>query len=327
MIKVTAKAPANIAFIKYWGKKDEALKLPLAGSISMNLDNIYTVTTVEFNRRLTDDRIEMVGTKMKSGEKQKVSEFLDRIRNIAKITDKARIKTKNNFPKGTGVASSASGFAALAVAAAKAAGLNLPEKELSILARLGSGSACRSIPDGFVEWLEGNSSQTSYAKSIFPKTHWNILDITIIVSRKEKKISSSLGHTLALESPFMAARINDLDQKIKKIKQAIGDRDFTTFGNITESDALNMHAVMMTSNPALIYWQPKTVEIMKKIIDYRDMGLETYFTIDAGPNVHIICQEKSLLKVKSMILTIKGIKQIIISRPGKGAEVTENHLF
>jgi diphosphomevalonate decarboxylase len=146
-MKATAKAPANIAFVKYWGKKDSSIRLPLNSSVSMNLDNVFTITTVEFSPYLAKDKIEIVGEKLSGEGIKRVVSHLDRIRKLAKIKQKARVKTKNNFPKGSGIASSASGFAALTLAATKAAGLDLSEKELSILARLGSGSACRSIPE------------------------------------------------------------------------------------------------------------------------------------------------------------------------------------
>lgn len=327
MKKITVKASSNIAFIKYWGKKDEKLRLPMAGSVSMNLGDVYTVTTVEFDQKLKQDRIEMVEITMKEDEKIRVSEFLDKVRQMAKVDLKARIMTKNNFPKGTGIASSASGFAALAMAASRAIGLVLTEKELSILARLGSGSACRSIPDGFVEWKVGVSSQTSFAKSIFASSYWDIVDVIVIVAKKEKKISSSLGHSLATASPFIKVRIAGMDKKIKEIKETIKKKDFSTFGQIIEAEALNMHAVMMTSSPPLLYWQPKTIEVLMKVIEGRALGVESYFTIDAGPNVHVICQKKDLAKVKKMLLGIKGIVRLIVSRPGQGASTIDSHLF
>ena len=166
-MKATAIAPSNIAFIKYWGVKDEILRLPKNGSISMNLSNLLTTTTVEFNSNLTEDEISINETK-ESKEQNRVEEHLDRIRKLANLSQKAKVVSQNNFPTATGLSSSASGFAALSLAGAKAAGLNLSEKDLSILARQGSGSACRSIPDGFTEWLDGDTSETSYAVSLFP---------------------------------------------------------------------------------------------------------------------------------------------------------------
>jgi len=160
-MKATAKAPANIASIKYWGRKDEKLRLPANDSISMNLSEVFTITTVEFSESYKKDEVKLVGKKLDRKEEKRIIDHLDRVRNLAKIKTFAKVVTKNNFPTGTGIASSASGFAALTVAAVKASGLEFSERQLSILARQGSGSACRSIPDGFVELKSGSSSDSS----------------------------------------------------------------------------------------------------------------------------------------------------------------------
>ena len=207
MKKVTAIAPSNIAFTKYWGKKDEILRLPIHGSISMTLSNLLTSTTVEFSKEFKKDEV-IINGEVEEGETSRVINHLDRIRKLAGINLFAKVISNNNFPTGTGLASSASGFAALTLAASKAAGLNLSEKELSILARQGSGSACRSIPSGFVEWLDGNTSETSYAVQIFPPNYWAIADVVVILSQGKKEVSSTLGQQSAFSSPFMKVRIS-----------------------------------------------------------------------------------------------------------------------
>lgn len=178
-MKATAVAPSNIAFIKYWGTKDDVLRLPKNGSISMNLSNLLTTTTVEFNPDFYQD-IVTVDNEQKVIEGNRVIKHLDRIRSLAKIDYKAKVVSNNNFPSSKGLSASASGFAALTVAGAAAAGLKLSEEELSILARQGSGSACRSIPDGFVEWLDGDTSETSYSVSLYKPDYWDIVDIVEI---------------------------------------------------------------------------------------------------------------------------------------------------
>ena len=200
-MKATAIAPSNIAFIKYWGKKDEILRLPENGSLSMNLSGLQTTTTVEFSPQFSEDYIEINGIR-EPNEGNRAIKHLDRVRALAKVSEFAKVVTKNNFPTGTGLSSSASGFAALTVAATKAAGLNLPEKELSILARQGSGSACRSIADGFVEWIDGDTSDTSYAISLYPPGYWDIVDVVAVVSEGRKDVSTSEGQKLVRSSPF-----------------------------------------------------------------------------------------------------------------------------
>lgn len=326
-MKATAKAHANIAFIKYWGRKDEILRLPANDSISMNLSEVFTITTVEFSEGYKKDEVELVGKKLEEKEEKRIVDHLDRIRNLAKIKTFAKVVTKNNFPTGTGIASSASGFAALTVAAVKASGLKLSEKQLSILARQGSGSACRSIPSGFVEWKSGSSSDSSYAHTLFPSDWLNIVDILAIVEKKTKKISSSEGHTLTGSGPFYKARILGMEDKLKKIKQALSNKDFKTFGEISEAEAVNMHAIMMTSVPPLFYWLPKTLEIILAVKKWRDEGLPVYFTIDAGPNIHLICQEENEQKVIRHLENIRGLKEIISNKPAKGTHLINKHLF
>lgn len=320
-MKAKAQAPANIAFIKYWGKRDGKLRIPANSSISMNLSNAYTVTTVEFDSKIKGDTIVIDNRKIIGDEKERISQHLTRIRKLAKIKSFTKVVSQNNFPKASGIASSASGFAALTLAASKAANLNLSEKELSILARLGSGSACRSIPDGFVEWEEGSSSQSSYAHSLYPPDYWAICDLVVIVGEASKKVSSTEGHVIAESSPFYKPRIEGIKDKIKDLKNALKNKDFTKFGETLEAEALNMHTVMMTSKPPLYYWQPETLKIMLAVIELRNKGIEAYFTIDAGPNVHVICQAKDVLKVKNRLKEISGIKRTIINRPSLGARV------
>jgi diphosphomevalonate decarboxylase len=317
----TAKAPANIAFIKYWGKKDEKLRLPANSSISMNLSNAFTVTSVEFNPALSSDELIINGSKPAGDEVKRVSNHLNLIRNLSKVKDFARVESTNNFPKGSGIASSSSGFAALTVAAAGATGLRLSEKELSVLARLGSGSACRSIPDGFVEWKKGKVSEESYAYSLFAPDYWKICDLVAIVGKNSKKVSSTEGHAIAETSPFYKTRIAGMEDKIREIKLAMKAKDFTRFGEILEDEAINMHAVMMTSDPPLYYWLPETLKVMAQVIELRSGGTECYFTIDAGPNVHVICDEADADKIKSRLTGITGVKQILVNTPAQGAKI------
>lgn len=327
MKKTTAVAPANIAFIKYWGKKNAKLRLPLNSSVSMNLNKIYSQTTVEFLPTLNDDQIEMVGEKIGERERLRIERHLDRIRKIARIKFKAKVKSKNNFPKGTGIASSASGFAALSLAGTRAADLNLSQKELSILARLGSGSACRSIPDGFVEWRKGNSNKTSFAHTLYPPNYWKIVDIVAIVTKTEKKVSSTEGHARAESSSFLSSRILRMGSQVRLVKRALKKKNFSQLGLVIEKDAVNMHAVMMTSQPPIIYWLPKTVEIILAVKHWRKEGLESYFTIDAGPTVHIICQEKDATGVRNELSKMRGIHKISVNYPSVGARLTKSHLF
>ncbi len=327
-LKATAKSPANIAFIKYWGKADPVTRVPQNNSISMCLSNLYSICTVEFRSDLRKDKIDFLGEKeVKQGEIERIVGVLDRVREKSGLSLRAKVVTKNNFPKATGIASSASGLSAVTLAAVAAAGLNLKKIELSKLARLASGTAARSIPDGFVEWEKGTSEENSYAVQLYKPDYWKIADAAAIVTHKMKKVPSTEGHKLADTSPFQKERIKDMEVKIKVIKKAMKERNFTLFGEILEADCLNMHAICMTSVPPILYWEGITVEIMRKVQEWREGKLESYFTIDAGPTVHVICQQKDIDLIKKKLSKIKGILRISVNYPSIGARVINKHLF
>lgn len=326
-MKATAKAPSNIAFIKYWGKADERLRLPLNSSISMNLDGIFTVTTVEFSEKFKEDSFVLKGEETREKEKQRVFKHLDRVRRLAGIKMRAKVVSENNFPKGTGLSSSASGFAALSLAAATAAGLKLSERELSCLARLGSGSACRSIPDGFVEWRKGRDHATSYAYRLFPPQHWQLYDVVAVVSREEKRVSTTAGHALAKTSPFLKERLRRLPAKIRKLKEYLRKREFEGFGRLCEQEALELHAIMITSWPALLYWTPQTLELMKRVVEWREEGVGVYFTINTGQDCHLLTLQKWREEVERRLRSLRFVKRVIVNRPGVGARLLKSHLF
>ncbi len=325
-MKATALAPSNIAFIKYWGRIDEISRLPTNSSISMNLSGMHTVTTVEFSIKYERDDIEIDGQK-NDRETERIVDHLDRIRNLAKIDDRARVVSRNNFPSSTGLSSSASGFATLTVSASKAAGLELPEKKLSVLARLASGSACRSIPDGFVEWEKGIDGKSSYAFSLYPSNWWQIADVVVIVSQNKKDIPTTQGQKLAGTSPFFKTRLDLINEKIKECKNAISERNFLAFGNLIEKEALEMHAVMLTSDPPLIYWQPATLQMMKLVEKWRKEGLQVYFTVNTGQDIHLICKKDDIERVMVKLKSLDIVRNIIINYPAEGARLVKKHLF
>ena len=225
----TAIAHPNIAFIKYWGNRDAALRIPLNGSISMNLACLETRTSVRFDEALSADQFVLNGQTQTGKPLQRVSAFLDEIRRLANLQQFAEIESENNFPLGAGIASSASAFAALAIAGSQAAGLNLPEKDLSRLARLGSGSAARSVPGGYVEWQAGQSDADSFAFSIGGPEHWNLVDQIAIVDPLEKATGSSEGHELAATSPLNPLRQAGVNERLGICREAILKRDFAAF--------------------------------------------------------------------------------------------------
>ncbi len=322
----TARACSNIAFIKYWGNRDDLLRLPANGSISMNLAGVETITTVRFSDSLERDRLFLNGQARQGDPLARVSRQLDHLRQMAAKTQRAEIISQNNFPAGTGVASSASAFAALTVAAAAALDLTLGERMLSALARLGSGSACRSVPGGFVEWYTGDQHETSFAETIAPPGHWDLIDLIAIISHEHKAVGSTEGHALASTSPLQVARVADAPRRLAMCREAIIRRDFALLAEIVEQDALMMHAVMMTSHPPLIYWLPPTLKVVEMVRAWRDDGIPVCFTIDAGPNVHVISTSAYADVVESYLAQLEGVTSVLVGKPGGPAQVLPHHL-
>jgi len=290
----------------------------------MNLAGLYTRTTVSFQHSLAMDELIINGHEVTGAGLNRVAYILDIIRGMADITDRAEVMTENNFPSGAGIASSASAFAALALAGSKAAGLNLSEAELSRLARRGSGSASRSIPGGFVEWQVGITDEDSFAFSIAPADHWNLVDCVAIVSASHKKTGSTEGHAIAPTSPLQEARVADAPRRLDLCRKAILDKDFNSFASIVELDSDIMHAVMMTSTPALHYWKPASLAVMNSVREWRVDGLSACYTVDAGANVHVICPESEALTVEKQLREIKGVENVLVARAGGAAKIVSN---
>jgi len=288
----------------------------------MNLADLHTTTTVEWDGDLKADKLAINGAIAADTALKRVADHLDVLRARFKVRRFARVNSINNFPMGTGIASSASAFAALTVAASAALGIGVSERELSLLARMGSGSAARSIPAGFVEWQAGDSHQSSFAQSIAPPQHWNLVDLIVIVSREHKRTGSSAGHETADSSMFQPARVRSADERLSSVKSAIMRRDFEQFADLVEEDSNLMHAVMMTSKPPLFYWEPLSLAIMAAVRSWRRTdNLQVCYTLDAGPNVHCICAASDADAVARRLRALAGELDIMRSSAGGGAYV------
>lgn len=319
--KATARANANIAFIKYWGNADDQLRLPANPSISMNLDGLYAETTVTWDDTLETDSFKLNDQPQTGEPLRRVSVHLDTLRRRLKISSYASVESSNNFPAGAGIASSAAAFAALTTAGVAAAQGSLTERELTTLARLGSGSAARSVPTGFVEWHTGKTHEESYAESFAPPDYWDIVDVIAIVSQQHKQVGSSAGHRSANTSDLQGARVAGAVERFETCKRAILERDFATFAEVVEHDSNLMHAVMMTSRPPLFYWLPPTLTIMEQVRQWRAEGLQVCYTLDAGPNVHCICVRNDAEIVSQRLQAMSEVLDVRIASPGNGAQV------
>jgi diphosphomevalonate decarboxylase len=317
----TAVAHPNIAFIKYWGNRDESLNLPANSSLSMTLGGLETRTTVLFSDDLEGDQLDLMGYTAPPNAQERVSRQLDRIRHLAGTATPALVTSENSFPMGAGIASSASSFAALTLAAVEALGLSMDPRELSRLSRLGSGSAARSIFGGFVEWHMGHDDPSSYAEQIAHEGHWSLIDWVVVLDQAHKDVGSFVGHRLANTSPYQGIRIQTAGERIRRCRDAIASRDFEALAEVSELDSDMMHAVMMTSSPPIHYWSPATVRVMAEVRRMRKEGLPVFYTLDAGPNPHCLCLSELADGIADHLRTIDGVRELLRGFPGHGARL------
>jgi len=325
---VTAAAHPNLALVKYWGKVDAALNIPTNSSLSINLGGAITTTTVQFLSDLEEDQVTLNGRVADQATTGRVSRHLDWVRGMAGVATRASVNSHNDFPTAAGMASSASAFAALSLAASRAAGLKLDERQLSILARKGSGSACRSIHGGYVEWVAGESDESSYAYQVAPTEHWDLRVVTVVQQAEPKEISSTAGHQAVWSSPLFRARLETVPATLDAVRAAVLARDFEALALTVEREAVSMHAIAMTGRlegadwlSGLYYWQPETLRLIHAVQDWRKTGLAVSFTIDAGPNVHLICPVGTLPELMRQLYPVLAElgATTIVSPPGEGA--------
>ena len=324
MDKVKAKACANIALIKYWGKKDETLILPYNNSISLTLKEFYTITEVEKIKDGTDKDIFYLNGKLQDDkETEKISHFIDLFREKAKSNERVKVTSNNFFPTAAGLASSASGYACLAGALNELFDLGLDKKALSRMARRGSGSATRSVYGGLVEWHAGHDDKSSYAEKI-DEANWDIGMLAVIVNGKKKKVLSRAGMAQTVKTcPYYPAWVESAKVDIKNMKEAIKEKDLERIGKLAEASALKMHATMMTTEPSIIYFEEESISVIKMVQEMRQEGMLAYFTMDAGPNVKIITNSKNKDQVIERLSQIIDRDRLIYSEVGSDLEILD----
>ncbi len=318
----TAKAHTNIALVKYWGKKDQDLIIPQTDSLSLTLNEFYTTTTVNFDNYLTSDLVAIDQHILSKKEAQKVVHVLDIVRQLSGIKSFARVDSINHVPTAAGLASSASAFAALAGAASTAAGLNLSSRDLSRLARRGSGSATRSIYGGLVEWQKGTDDDSSFAQPVLENVDFPIEMLAVLVDTKKKKVSSRSGMQSSVEtSPYYDAWRQVVANDMVAIKKAIKAKDIDQIGHIAEENALRMHALTFSADPGFTYFNGETLTIIKAVEDLRNQGVNCYYTMDAGPNVKVIYDRGNRSKIVEELSNIVGPERLVVSHPGHGIKI------
>jgi diphosphomevalonate decarboxylase len=320
-LHAAAQAQPNIALVKYWGKRDAALNLPVVGSISITLDSLWTRTEVHFVPESTQDRVSLNG-RSDEAEMKRVVACLDLLRQRAGIRWGAVVDSHNNFPTAAGLASSASGFAALVRAGAQALGLDLSETEQSLLARRCSGSAARSVFGGYVEWARGElaDGSDSVARPLLPAAAWPLRVAVAITSTVAKDVGSSEGmRRTAQTSPFQASWIATQEADLTMARNAILARDFDALALVSEHSCLKMHALALAAQPGLLYWNGATVECMHRVCALRREGAAVFFTVDAGPQVKAVCAPQAIEQVKAVLREVPGVLDVLDSGLGAGA--------
>ena len=325
MFKGKARAYTNIALIKYWGKKNESLILPMNNSLSLTLDAFYTETEVNFSEAYTEDQFYLDNQLQDEKATKKISTFLDIVREKAGTTKKAKVISQNFVPTAAGLASSASGLAALAGACNEALKLGLDDQALSRLARRGSGSACRSIFGGFVEWEKGHDDQSSYAHPISSDGFEDHLAMVFLLLNEQKKdVSSRDGMRRTVEtSSFYQGWLDSVEADLYQLKQAIKTKNFQLLGETMEQNGLKMHGTTLAARPPFTYWSPDSLKAMQAVRDLRNQGIPCYFTMDAGPNVKVLVQKDHLDKVKTAFSDLFSSQQVISAFAGPGMTIIE----
>lgn len=329
-MKATAIAHPNIALVKYWGKRDEPRILPHQSSLSVTLAPMHVTTTVEFGDFAVDE-VELNGAPAKGGEAARVLVALDLIRALSTTKlGKAKVVSKGDFPAAAGLASSAAGFAALAVAGRAAAGMKRDVQAESILARQGSGSACRSIQGGVCVWRKGAAldGADSFAEQAFTERHWPQLRLVVaMVSKEEKEVKSRDGMRNTVDtSPYYPAWAKAADGDIAPALAAIRAKDLQAIGELAERNAWRMHATALAADPPLCYLKPATLAVIHALAAERRAGRPMYFTLDAGPNPVILTDQANEARAVEVAREC-GAMEVVQCQTGGDARLVDGHLF
>jgi diphosphomevalonate decarboxylase len=318
-MRAVAVAHPNVALIKYWGKRARAGNLPATGSLSLVLGGLATETSVRFDPALRRDRVVLDGREDPETT-SRVTACLDLLRREAGVASCAEVSSHNDFPTGAGLASSASGFAALVTAGAGALGLQLEPHRLAEIARLGSGSAPRSLLGGVV--LLTNRDETTVCEQIAAPAEWPLEIVVAVTTAGPKGTSSRAGMAQSeATSPYYDTWVQTHAADLDAGLSAVRTRDFAALAGLAEHNCLKMHAVMMTTRPPLLYWTPGTLACLHRVRELRQSGVPVFFTVDAGPQVKAVCLPAAVDVVAAALSAVPGVLQILRSSLGEGARL------
>ena len=317
---VKATACVNIALIKYWGKAPardvEGANLPACPSLSLTLRGLGTTTSVRFNPDLQRDRVQLDGVEMDEASVERLQPLLDSVRRRADVASRFDITTHNTVPTAAGLASSASGAAALAGATARCAGLDLSDSELSALARMASGSGSRSVYGGWSAW-DGPS-----ARQLYRPDYWDVAIVVAFVSKAKKPVASRPAMARTRQtSPFYAAWVAQARETFEEARKALDARDLAALIEAMEASTFRMHASAMGARPPVLYWKPASLAVIEAVIGLRQEGVSAGWTMDAGPNVKVLCAADDALAVADRLAQTDGVLDTLVCHPGPGLSV------
>jgi diphosphomevalonate decarboxylase len=325
MSEAAALAHPNVALSKYWGKREGSGNFPAVPSLSVTLDGLATVTRVRFDDTLEIDRVTLDGDPADARAHARVVELIDRVRHASGESRRAEVQSHNDFPTASGLASSASGFAALALASVRAAGLDWDSARVSDLARRSSASAARSLFAGFVELPAGSvapqAGDVLAARSVAPADHMPLVVLVCVTTEAAKAVGSTQGMRVTMErSPYAEAWMHAAPRMHARLREALLARDFAATGELSEASALAMHASAIAAG--VVYWTGATLEILAAIRRMRAAGTLAFATIDAGPHVKVLVTPADAVRVREALVSLPAVRRIIEARPGDGARLT-----
>jgi diphosphomevalonate decarboxylase len=328
MSEACAIAHPNIALSKYWGKREGGGNYPAVPSLSVTLAGLQTSTRVRFDSSLQEDRLVLNGERADSASHVRAVELLDRVRKASGESRRAEIRTRNDFPTASGLASSASGFAAMALAATRAAGLDWEVERVSDLARRSSASAARSLFGGYVELPAGAEDAGARgdamlsAKAVAPADHLALAILVCVTTEARKTIGSSEGmrRTMA-ESPYARAWLEEAPRLHARLRDALLARDFVAVGELAEASSLAMHASAIAAG--VTYWTGATLDAVAAVRALRAEGTQAFATIDAGPHVKVLARASEAARVRDAMAAAPGVLRVLEARPGERASLVE----
>lgn len=321
-MKITAVAHPIQGLTKYHGLKNPVQRIPYHDSISVCIQTLITTTTVETSEKLKKNEIVINGKESEGKERQRVETVLNRLKKLAGFSGGFKVVSENSLKAGKGLGFSASGFAALGLAASEALDLRLDGVSLSEIVRLGAGSATRSLAGGFAVWYAGKNGK-SYAEQLNAPEDMGFSMVVVPIS---SDVRTDEAHAEVLSSPLFKARLKNVHGLLEEMKLAISKGDVATIGRLAEEDTLNLHAITMTGKSHMVLWEPDTVRIIKEVIRLREEGMSTWFSMDTGPSVFINTLSKNSQAILSRLREI-GFENAFVSKVGGKPFLTSQHLF